>query len=105
LGGLVLWVTALYHAPRPNKGRAHPGGGLYPELAALGFHQGQSAALVSRVARTVALLPSFAVAHRELARDGLGHQNGNREPGLIESGLVAGSLSARDFGCLLTLIE
>jgi hypothetical protein len=72
LGGLVLWVTALYHAPRPNKGRAHPGGGLYPELAALGFHQGQSAALVSRVARAVALLPSFAVAHRELARDGLG---------------------------------
>jgi hypothetical protein len=65
-------VTAAYHAPRVLKGRACLGGGLYPELAALGFHQGQSAALVSRVARSVALLPSFAVARRELARDGLG---------------------------------
>jgi hypothetical protein len=61
----------MYHAPRAVKGRVCPGGGLYPELAAFGFHQGQSAALVSRVARAVALLPSFAVAQRELANDGL----------------------------------
>jgi hypothetical protein len=61
----------MYHAPRAVKGRVGPGGGLYPELAAFGFHQGQSAALVSRVARAVALLPSFAVAQRELANDGL----------------------------------
>jgi hypothetical protein len=66
----VLWVTALYHAPRALKGRAGAGG-LYPQLAALGFHDGQSAALASRVARAVALLPSFAVARRQLADDGL----------------------------------
>lgn len=71
LGGLVLWVTALYHAPRAVKGRVCPGGGLYPQLAVLGFHQGQSSALVSRVARAVALLPSFDLARQELARDGL----------------------------------
>ena len=71
LGGLVLWVTALYHAPRAIKGRTEFGGGLYPQLAALGFHQGQSAALISRVARAVTLLPSFGLARQELARDGL----------------------------------
>jgi hypothetical protein len=61
----------MYHAPRVLKGRVCPGGGLYPELAVLGFHQGQSSALVSRVARAVALLPSFDLARQELARDGL----------------------------------
>ena len=71
LGGLLLWVSALYHAPRPGKGRAPHGSGLYPELVALGFHQGNSAALVSRVARKVALLPSFELARQELLREGL----------------------------------
>jgi hypothetical protein len=61
----------MYHAPRALKGRVGPGGGLYPELAVLGFHQGQSSALVSRIARAVALLPSFDLARQELARDGL----------------------------------
>jgi len=73
LGGLVLWVSTLYCAPaaRTGKGRREHGGGLHPELAALGFHQGQSAALTSRVARQSTLMPSFELARQELARGGL----------------------------------
>jgi hypothetical protein len=73
LGGLVLWVSALYCAPSPRKGvsRAEHGGGLYPELAAFGIHQGQSAALTSLVARQSTLMPSFELARQELARRGL----------------------------------
>lgn len=71
LGGLLLWIAALYLAPRCGKSRAPHGSGFYPELAAFGFHQGQSFALVSRVTRKVALLPSFELARQELVRDGL----------------------------------
>ena len=65
-----MWVTALYCAPgaRRAKGRGQHGGGLYPELAAFGFHQGQSAALTSLVARQSTLMPSFELARQELAR-------------------------------------
>jgi len=44
---------------------------LYPELGVLGIHQGQTAALVSVVARQSALLPSFEHAQRELQSRGL----------------------------------
>jgi hypothetical protein len=73
LGGLLLWVTTLYCGPavRTGKGRGREGAGLYPELAVLGFQEGTSAALASLVARTTALLPSYAVANRELAQRGL----------------------------------
>src|SRR5262245_3029917 len=73
LGGLVLWVSALYCAPMPRrgKGRNEHGGGLYPELAVLGFHHGPSAALTSLVARQATLMPSFELATQELARRGL----------------------------------
>jgi hypothetical protein len=73
LGGLLLWVSALYCAPssRPGKGRREHGGGLYPELAVFGCHQGQSAALTSLVARQATLMPSFELARQELARRGL----------------------------------
>jgi hypothetical protein len=73
LGGLLLWVSTLYCAParRRGKARSPEGGGLLPELAVLGFHAGQSAALSSRVARQATLLPSFELARQELARDGL----------------------------------
>ena len=73
LGGLLLWVTTLYCGPasRTGQGRGREGGGLYPELAGLGFQEGTSAALASLVARTTALLPSYAVANRELAQRGL----------------------------------
>ena len=73
LGGLLLWVSALYCAPasRPGKGRREHGGGLSPELAVFGFHQGHSAALTSLVARQATLMPSFELARQELARRGL----------------------------------
>jgi hypothetical protein len=73
LGGLVLCISTLYCGPRARtgKGRGREGAGLYPELAALGFSEGSSPALVSRVARMTALLPSFQSARDELARDGV----------------------------------
>jgi hypothetical protein len=71
LGGLLLWISAAYFAPGTGKRRLPPGSGLYPELAVFGFCQGASFALVSSVARSVALLPSFALAQKELERDGL----------------------------------
>ena len=69
----MLWVSALYCAPSPRKGvsRAEHGGGLYPELAVFGIHQGQSAASTSLVARQSTLMPSFELARQELARRGL----------------------------------
>jgi hypothetical protein len=70
----VLAVSAaLYYGPRARtgKGRGQQGSGLYPELAALGFSDGDSAAWVSTVARPCVLLPSFEQARQELARHGL----------------------------------
>jgi len=71
LGGLVLWITTVYCGPkaRTGSGRGREGSGLYPELAVLGFSEGSSPALASRVARLTALLPSFQTARDELARD------------------------------------
>lgn len=73
LGGLVLWVAALYCGPRSRSGngRGSAGAGLYPQLAAFGFSDGDSTALVSVVARQCVLAPSFDLARRELARGGL----------------------------------
>jgi hypothetical protein len=71
LGGLVLWITTVYCGPkaRTGDGRGREGAGIYPELAVLGFSEGSSPALASRVARMAALLPSFQIARAELARD------------------------------------
>lgn len=67
-----MWLSALYCAPLPRKGKGPGhGGGLYPELAVFGFHSGQSAALSSRVARQTTLMPSFELARQELSRDGV----------------------------------
>lgn len=73
LGGLVIYLTTLYCGPkgRTGQGRGREGAGLYPELAVLGFSEGSSPALASRVSRLTALLPSYAVARAELAADGL----------------------------------
>jgi hypothetical protein len=73
VGGLMLWICTLYCGPkaRTGKGRGRAGSGLYPELALLGFSEGCSPALVSRVGRAAALLPSYALARRELEEDGL----------------------------------
>lgn len=73
LGGMLLWVTTLYCGPaaRSGKGRGREGGGVYPELAVLGFQEGDSPALASLVARTAALLPSYALTQKELAQRGV----------------------------------
>lgn len=75
LCGLVLFVSTAYCAPRRKQPHLAPPpeqqAGLYPELAALGFFKGCSPALQSTVARIVALSPSIAVAHKELAREGI----------------------------------
>lgn len=71
----MLWVSALYCAPQqPRRGKrqGEHKGGLYPTLAVFGFHDGQSAALTSLVARQSTLMPSFELARQELARRGLG---------------------------------
>jgi hypothetical protein len=73
LGGLMLWVTTTYCGPRVRTGqeRGREGTGLYPELGALGFCKGASPALVSTVARQSMLMPSFELAHQEMARRGV----------------------------------
>jgi hypothetical protein len=76
LGGLILWVSTIYCGPvtrhdGKKKGRGAEGAGLYPELAVLGFQEGNSPALCSVVARTLALLPSYALAQQELAQRGV----------------------------------
>jgi hypothetical protein len=73
LGGLVLWVSTIYCGPaaRGGKGRGREGAGLYPELAVLRFQEGDSPALCSLVARTTALLPSYAMTQQELAQRGV----------------------------------
>jgi hypothetical protein len=72
LGGLVVWITTLYCGPlaRRGRGRGAPGSGLYPELAAFGIRDGCSPALISRVGRQTALLPSYDIARDELAQAG-----------------------------------
>jgi hypothetical protein len=72
LGGLILYLSTLYCGPvaRTGRGRGREGTGLYPELAALGIIEGSTPALVSRVGRQCALLPSYQIAQRELAASG-----------------------------------
>ena len=69
----MLFVSTAYYAVvnHTGKGRGRAGTGLYPELSVLGIHHGKSAALVDRVARQSALLPSFEHAQRELQSHGL----------------------------------
>ena len=74
LCGLVLFLSTGYCAPRYGKRGSsqvlQQQGGLYPELAALGFGKGCSPALQYTVARIVALNPSIAVARQELRAPG-----------------------------------
>ena len=73
LGGLVVCLSTLYCGPklRTGRGRGREGSGLYPELGVLGFSEGSSPALASRVSRLTALLPSCEVARGELAEEGV----------------------------------
>lgn len=70
LGGREVWVTTPYCGPRrtgrQRKKRGREGSGLYPELAVLGIREGSTPALLSKVGRLTALLPSFAAAQQEL---------------------------------------
>lgn len=73
LGGLLVWATTLYCAPKKKlfgKDDA-PRVGLDVTLAQFGFGKGISPGLQSRVARQVALCPSIAFAHKELTRQGV----------------------------------
>ena len=72
LGGLLVWVTSLYCAPR--RGRNCPEEkvpGLHVELAQFGFGKGCSPEVQSRVSRQAAWCSSFRFAQEELAREGL----------------------------------
>jgi len=74
LCGIVLEITTLYCAPaRSNKNDSitEKRLGIYPELAVYGFAKGVSAALEDRIVRAAVLYPSFEVAQRALAKDGL----------------------------------
>jgi hypothetical protein len=74
LGGLMVCLSTFYCPPvadAASRRRAADGSGLYPHLCVLGFDDGSSAALVSRVARACVLSCSFEQARRELADDGL----------------------------------
>lgn len=72
-GGLILWVSSLYCAPKKKLLREPEEGakGLYIELAQFGCGKGVSPGLQSRVARQAALCPSLQVAHQQLTRDGV----------------------------------
>jgi hypothetical protein len=73
LGGLLVWVTSLYCAPRRRRtgSREENVPGLYVELAQFGFGKGCTPGLQSRVARQAALCPSLQLAQQELERDGV----------------------------------
>jgi hypothetical protein len=73
LGGLVVFLTTLYYGAklRTGRGRGPAGSGLFPELAVLGFSNGSSPALISRIGRLTALLPSFETVRTELIEDGV----------------------------------
>jgi hypothetical protein len=72
LGGLILWITTAYCAPktRTGKRRGQEGAGHYPELAALGIRKGATPALQSQVGRLTTLLPSIELARDELRQQG-----------------------------------
>jgi hypothetical protein len=73
LGGMLIWATTLYCAPKKKRFARgdRPRVGLDITLAQFGFGKGVSPGLQSRVARSVALCPSIAFAHQELARQGV----------------------------------
>lgn len=73
LGGLLIWVTSLYCAPRSTRKRTpdEKVPGVYVELKQFGFGKGCTPGLQSKVARQAVLCPSLEFAQQELARDGV----------------------------------
>jgi hypothetical protein len=73
LGGLIMWVTSLYCAPRKgwfNRTKERTAG-MYVELAQFGCGKGCTPGLQSHVARQAALCPSLQFAQQELERQGV----------------------------------
>lgn len=72
LGGLVMWVTSLYCAPRSlHRTTDERVPGVYVELTQFGFGKGCTPGLQSKVSRQAALCPSLRFAQQELERDGV----------------------------------
>ena len=73
LGGLLVWITSLYCAPRKSWSRREKETipGAYVELAQFGCGKGCTPGLESKVARQAAICPSLQLAQRELERDGV----------------------------------
>lgn len=73
LGGLLMWVTSLYCAPRRSRERKtdEKVPGVYVELTQFGFGKGCTPGLQSKVARQAALCPSLQFAQQELEREGV----------------------------------
>lgn len=80
LCGILIYVNTLYCAPKRStekkndtecREESDDSKGIYPELAAYGFAKKSSAALEDEVVHAAALYPSFAIAQRELKRQGL----------------------------------
>ena len=73
LGGLVVFLSTLYYGTKrcTGRGRGRAGSGLFPELAVLGISNGASPALISRIGRLAALLPSFETVRGQLIQDGV----------------------------------
>ena len=73
LGGLIMWVTSLYCAPRKGwfSRTKEKTPGMYVELAQFGFGKGCTPGLQSKVARQAALCPSLQFAQQELERNGV----------------------------------
>ena len=73
LGGLVVWMCALYCQPKRRmlrRGEENPPG-IHLDGALFGISDGVSPGLRSRVARQACLCPSLEFAQEELERDGV----------------------------------
>lgn len=75
LGGLLIFVMTLYchcgTSKRRDKKRGREGSGLYPELGVLGIQEGKTPALVRKIGRLTALLPSYESVQHELSESGI----------------------------------
>ena len=73
LGGLMMWITSLYCAPRKGwfSRTNEKAPGMYVELVQFGFGKGCTPGLQSKVARQAALCPSLQFAQQELDRSGV----------------------------------
>ena len=92
LGGLVLWITSLYCAPRrgPERDKGENVPGVYVELAQFGFGKGCTPGLQSNATHQAALCPSYHVCSAGTAtrRRNTGYQDVRRNAGQSGEGLL-----------------